>query len=253
MLAGIREILIISTPEALPLYRALLGDGSNIGVCFSYLEQAYPRGIAEAFLIGESFIGQDDVCLILGDNVFYGNRLSAILQSGAKDVDGAVIFGYYVVNPSDFGVIQWDATGSVVSLEEKPEKPKSNYAVPGLYFYDSSVVEIAKHVQMSTRGELEITSINQHYLESGKLRAIKLGRGIAWLDTGTHRALLNASNFVEAVQSRQGLYISCIEEVAYYQGFITKKELRQRANQLKTSEYGKYLFRIMELEGERNG
>lgn len=253
MLAGIRDILIISTPEALPLYEGLLGDGQEIGVQFTYKEQENPKGIAEAFIIGEEFVGQEDVCLILGDNIFYGNYLSSVLQKISKHVAGAVIFGYYVANPSDFGVVCWNSQGQVSSIEEKPQNPKSNFAIPGLYFYDCSVVEVAKHIQQSERGELEVTSINQHYLECGKLQAIRLGRGLAWLDTGTHASLLKASNFVEAIQMRQGLYISCIEEVAYKQGFIGKEQLSYRARQLQMTEYGQYLYRIIELEDAVNG
>ncbi len=246
LLSGIREILLISDPAALPLYKTLLGDGSFFGGELQYAVQDSPKGIAEAFIIGESFIGQDSVCLILGDNVFYGNSLSGILQNVAKDVQGAVIFGCYVANPRDFGVVEWGANGEIVSLEEKPRKPKSNYAVPGLYFYDNTVAGIAKQVKPSARGELEITDLNRLYLESNSLRAVKLGRGIAWLDTGTHSTLLKASNFVEAIQTRQGLYVSCVEEVAYYQGFITKDQLMRRAEKLKASEYGAYLKRIAE-------
>ncbi len=247
LLSGIREILLISDPMSLPLYKTLLGDGSFFGGELHYAAQESPKGIAEAFIIGESFIGQDDVCLILGDNVFYGNRLSEILQNVTKDVQGAVIFGCYVATPKAFGVVEWGTKGEIVSLEEKPQEPKSNYAVPGLYYYDNTVVDAAKQVKPSARGELEITDVNRLYLKNNRLKAVKLGRGIAWLDTGTHSALLKASNFVEAVQTRQGLYVSCVEEIAYYQGFITREQLLRRAEQLKASAYGAYLKRITEI------
>lgn len=247
LLAEIREILIISDPDSLPLYEKLLGDGSWLGVRFAYACQDQPRGLAEAFLIGEEFIGDDSVCLILGDNVFYGNDLSKLLLDAIHENLGATIFGYYVSNPSEFGVVEYDADGKVLSIEEKPAVPKSNYAVPGLYFYDNSVISIAKHVKPSARGELEITAVNNEYLARNQLRAIPMRRGMAWLDTGTHSSMLNAANFVEAVQSRQGLYISCIEEIAWHKGFISKKQLLERAKTLKNSDYGQYLEKIVRI------
>lgn len=245
LLAEIREILIISDPDSLPLYEKLLGDGSWLGVRFAYARQERPRGLAEAFLIGEEFIGGDSVCLILGDNVFYGNDLSKLLLSAIHENHGATIFGYYVSNPSEFGVVEYDADGKVLSIEEKPAVPKSNYAVPGLYFYDNSVISIAKQVKPSARGELEITAVNNEYLARNQLRVIPMRRGMAWLDTGTHSSMLNAANFVEAVQSRQGLYISCIEEIAWHKGFISKRQLLERAEALKNSDYGQYLEKIV--------
>lgn len=244
LLAEIREILIISDPEALPQYQRLLGDGSWLGVEFTYACQERPRGLAEAFLIGESFIGQDSVCLILGDNIFYGNDLSKMLLESVRENQGATIFGYYVSNPSEFGVVEYDAAGNVLSLEEKPAVPKSNYAVPGLYFYDNTVVSAAKTVQPSPRGELEITAVNNIYLRQGRLKVVTMRRGMAWLDTGTHSSMLNAANFVETVQTRQGLYISCVEEIAWYKGFITREQLLDRADALKNSDYGRYLWKI---------
>lgn len=245
LLAEIREILIISDPDSLPLYEKLLGDGSWLGVRFAYARQDRPRGLAEAFLIGEEFIGGDSVCLILGDNVFYGNDLSKLLLSAIHENHGATIFGYYVSNPSEFGVVEYDADGKVLSIEEKPAVPKSNYAVPGLYFYDNSVISIAKQVKPSARGELEITAVNNEYLARNQLRVIPMRRGMAWLDTGTHSSMLNAANFVEAVQSRQGLYISCIEEIAWHKGFISKRQLLERAEALRNSDYGQYLEKIV--------
>lgn len=245
LLAEIREILIISDPDSLPLYEKLLGDGSWLGVRLAYARQERPRGLAEAFLIGEEFIGGDSVCLILGDNVFYGNDLSKLLLSAIHENHGATIFGYYVSNPSEFGVVEYDADGKVLSIEEKPAVPKSNYAVPGLYFYDNSVISIAKQVKPSARGELEITAVNNEYLARNQLRVIPMRRGMAWLDTGTHSSMLNAANFVEAVQSRQGLYISCIEEIAWHKGFISKRQLLERAEALKNSDYGQYLEKIV--------
>lgn len=248
LLAEIREILIISDPEALPQYQRLLGDGSWLGVEFTYACQEQPRGLAEAFLIGESFIGRDSVCLILGDNIFYGNDLSKMLLESVRENQGATIFGYYVSNPSEFGVVEYDAAGNVLSLEEKPAVPKSNYAVPGLYFYDNTVVAAAKTVQPSPRGELEITAVNNIYLRQGRLKVAAMRRGMAWLDTGTHSSMLSAANFVETVQSRQGLYISCVEEIAWYKGFITRKQLLDRADALKSSDYGKYLWKIGHMD-----
>lgn len=244
MLAGIREILIISTPRDLPAFQELLGDGSQWGLHFEYAVQQAPNGLAEAFLIGEDFIGNDSVALILGDNIFYGQGLSHLLHRAAQLKEGAVIFGYNVPNPTDFGVVEFDAKGKVVSLEEKPAHPKSNYAVPGLYFYDNQVVSIAKQIQPSPRGELEITAVNNEYLRRGQLHVELLGRGMAWLDTGTHESLLEAAQFVSIVQKRQGLYISCVEEIAYRRKYISKEQLKQLAEPLKKTEYGKYLLKM---------
>jgi glucose-1-phosphate thymidylyltransferase len=244
LLAEIREILIISDPDSLALYEKLLGDGSWLGIKFTYACQNHPRGLADAFLIGERFIGSDSVCLILGDNIFYGNDLSKILLDAIRKNDGATVFGYYVSNPSEFGVVEYDTNGKVLSIEEKPAIPKSNYAVPGLYFYDNSVISIAKNIKPSARGELEITAVNNEYLAREQLKVIPMRRGMAWLDTGTHSSMLNAANFVEAVQSRQGLYISCIEEIAWHKGFISREQLLERAEVLKNSDYGQYLAKI---------
>ncbi len=241
MLAGIREILIISTPRDLPQYEDLLGDGSDLGIDISYAVQENPNGLAEAFIIGEEFIGEDNVALVLGDNIFYGHRFSEILERARSLEEGAVIFGYYVKNPQAFGVVEFDKDGKVLSLEEKPEHPKSNYVVPGLYFYDNQVVELAKKVKPSDRGELEITSLNEAYLNKGQLQVELLGRGMAWLDTGTHIGLLEATNFVEAVQKRQGFYIACLEEIAYNQGWISKEKILELAATLKKTDYGNYL------------
>ena len=241
MLAGIREILIISTPRDLPMYKELLGDGSELGISFQYKVQDEPNGLAEAFIIGEKFIGQDSVALVLGDNIFYGQNFSSILHRAASLKDGAVIFGYYVKDPKAFGVVEFDGAGKVLSIEEKPNDPKSNYAVPGLYFYDNAVVNIAKSVKPSNRGELEITSVNNEYLKRGKLKVELFGRGMAWLDTGTHSGLLEASNYVEAVQKRQGLFIACLEEIAYRLGYIDKEKLIELAAPLLKTEYGEYL------------
>lgn len=246
MLAGIQDILIISTPRDTEVFKELLGDGSQFGVRFSYVVQTAPRGLAEAFILGEEFIGNDNVCLVLGDNIFYGYRFTERLQAAVNRKDGATIFGYHVSNPKAFGVVDFDEDGNVLSIEEKPEHPKSNYAVPGLYFYDNKVVEIAKNVKPSARGELEITSVNNAYLEAGKLKVELFGRGMAWLDTGTHRAMLAAANFIEAVQTRQGLYVSCLEEIAYRNKFITKEQLLQQADRMKTTEYGQYLYQVAE-------
>lgn len=244
MLAGIREVLVISTPRDLPGFEELLGDGSALGMKFSYAVQPEPKGLAQAFIIGEEFIGDDNVCLVLGDNIFYGYGFSGRLAAAASRKEGATIFGYHVSNPSDFGVVEFDKDWNVLSIEEKPQEPKSNYAVPGLYFYDNSVVEIAKNVKPSARGELEITSVNNEYLNRKKLKVELFGRGMAWLDTGTHSAMLAAANFVETVQNRQGLYVSCIEEIAYRNGWINKDQLLEQAIKLGKSEYGQYLKKV---------
>ncbi len=244
MLAGIKDILIISTPRDLPLFKELLGDGSNLGINFQYEVQHEPNGLAEAFIIGEDFIGEDNVALILGDNIFYGHRFTEILERSASLEDGAIVFGYYTKNPEAFGVVEFDDDGNVLSIEEKPEHPKSNYVVPGLYFYDNEVVDIAKNVEPSKRGELEITSINEEYLKRGKLKVELLGRGMAWLDTGTHDSLLEASNYIETIQKRQGLYIACLEEIAYLKGYIGREDLLKQAESLKKTEYGQYLISL---------
>ncbi len=246
MLAKIREVLIISTPRDVKVFEELLGDGSQLGMEITYTVQEAPRGLAEAFILGEKFIGNDHVCLVLGDNIFYGYGFSERLQRAASHQDGATIFGYHVSNPKDFGVVDFDSDGNVLSIEEKPQNPKSNYAVPGLYFYDNNVVEIAKNVKPSARGELEITSVNNAYLEQGKLNVELFGRGMAWLDTGTHRAMLDAANFIEAVQTRQGLYVACLEEIAYRNGFIDKAQLLKQADRFQKTEYGQYLYQIAE-------
>ncbi len=248
MLAGIREILIISTPEDTPVYEKLLGDGKRIGITLSYKVQETPRGLADAFILGEDFIGEDSVCLILGDNVFYGLDMTSTLHAAMAQNTGATIFGYPVKDPRSFGVVEFDREGKVLSIEEKPEKPKSNYAVPGLYFYDNRVVEIAKQVQPSARGEIEITAVNNAYLALGELRVTLLGRGMAWLDTGTPEGMLKAAEFVEAVQDRQGFYVSCIEEIAWRRGFITKEQLHSLGEELKMTEYGQYLISLAEGE-----
>lgn len=244
MLAGIREVLIISTPRDVPMYKELLGDGSQLGMRFEYAIQDKPRGLADAFIVGEKFIGNDNVCLILGDNIFFGYNLSERLRKAAQTKEGATVFGYHVSNPKEFGIVEFDKDWNVISLEEKPKEPKSNYAVVGLYFYDNDVVEIAKNIEPSGRGELEITSVNNEYLRNKKLRVELFGRGMAWLDTGSHKNLLSAANFVETVQTRQGLYISCIEEIAYRNGFISRDQLLVQAEKLKTTEYGRYLFEV---------
>ena len=248
MLAGIREILIISTPRDLPLYEELLGDGSKLGVSFSFAVQEEPRGLAEAFIVGEEFIAGDNVALVLGDNIFHGHRFSEILQRAASLEEGAIIFGYYVRDPTAFGVVEFDEAGNVLSLEEKPEHPKSNYAIPGLYFYDSSVVEIAKKVQPSHRGELEITSVNEEYLKRKQLKVELLGRGMAWLDTGTHIGLLEASNYIEALQKRQGFFVACLEEIAFNNGWIDEETVLELAETLKKTEYGEYLVELVKGE-----
>ena len=246
MMAGIREILIISTPRDLPVFKELFGSGEQLGLRFEYAVQESPRGLADAFIIGDKFIGDDNVALVLGDNIFYGHRFSEILKNAVDRKKGATIFGYYVKNPQDYGVVEFDESGKAMSIEEKPLKPKSSYAVPGLYFYDNDVVEIAKSVKPSARGEIEITSVNNEYLSRGTLHVETLGRGFAWLDTGSHDALLDAADFVSAFQKRQGLYISCIEEIAYINGFITKEQLLKLAEPLLKTAYGKYLVDVAE-------
>ena len=244
MLAGIREILIISTPRDLPTFEELLGDGSQLGLEMHYAVQEYPRGLAEAFIIGADFIGNDSVAMVLGDNIFYGQSFSKVLKEAASRDKGATIFGYYVKDPKAYGVVEFDENGMAISIEEKPENPKSNYAVPGLYFYDNDVVEIAKNVKPSARGEIEITSINNEYLRRGTLHVETLGRGFAWLDTGSHDNLLEAANFVATFQKRQGMYVSCIEEIAYRRGFIDREQLLKLAEPLLKTEYGQYLVDI---------
>jgi glucose-1-phosphate thymidylyltransferase len=246
MLAGIREVLVISTPRDLPLFQELLGDGRDLGMAFSYAVQPVPRGLADAFIVGAEFIGRERVALILGDNIFYGQGFSGILQEAAALDSGAYIFGYYVKDPTSFGVVEFAPDGRALSLEEKPAHPKSNYAIPGLYFYDNQVVEIARQVQPSARGEIEITAVNQEYLQHGELQVKVFGRGMAWLDTGTHEGLLEASNFVAAVQKRQGFYISCIEEIAYRMGYINQKQLLKLAEPLMKSDYGVYLKSLLD-------
>ncbi|MBP3459993.1 MAG: glucose-1-phosphate thymidylyltransferase RfbA [Lachnospiraceae bacterium] len=247
MLAGISEVLIISTPRDLPVFEELLGSGEQLGMKFSYAVQEQPRGLADAFIIGADFIGDDSVALVLGDNIFYGQSFSRVLRQTVERINnekGATIFGYYVRDPREYGVVEFDENGKALSIEEKPEKPKSNYAVPGLYFYDNDVVEIAANVKPSARGEIEITSINNEYLRRGTLRVETMGRGFAWLDTGNHDSLLDASDFVAAFQKRQGLYISCIEEIAYKRGFIDKDQLLKLAEPLMKTNYGKYLVEV---------
>lgn len=246
MLAGIREILIISTPRDLPVFEALFGTGEQLGLHMSYAVQESPRGLADAFLVGEEFIGSDNVALVLGDNIFYGQSFSKVLQQAAGREKGATIFGYYVRDPREYGVVEFDESGRALSIEEKPEHPKSNYAVPGLYFYDNDVVEIAKNVKPSARGEIEITSVNNEYLRRGTLQVETLGRGFAWLDTGNHDSLLDAADFVSAFQKRQGLYISCIEEIAYKRGFINREQLIHLAQPLLKTAYGQYLMEVAE-------
>ena len=241
MLAGIREILIISTPRDLPLYEELLGNGSDLGISFSYAVQNEPRGLAEAFIVGEEFIGDDSVALVLGDNIFHGHRFSEILERAASLDEGAIIFGYYVRDPKAFGVVEFDDDGNVISVVEKPDDPKSNYVVPGLYFYDNRVIEIAKNVEPSDRGEIEITSVNEAYLNKKQLKVELLGRGMAWLDTGTHQGLLEASNFVEVVQKRQGFYIACLEEIAFRNGWINADAVLKLAKSHEKTDYGTYL------------
>lgn len=246
LLAGIREILIISTQDDIEDYKVLLGDGSKLGVSFHYKVQEKPRGLADAFIIGEDFIENDRVCLVLGDNVFYGQDLTKVLNDAKKKEAGATVFGYPVKDATSFGVVEFDEDYNVISLEEKPEKPKSNFAVPGLYFYDNQVVEIAKNIIPSERGELEITSVNNVYLEQGNLKVALLGRGMAWLDTGTPEGMLRAAEFVETVQSRQGFYIACLEEIAWRRGFIEKRKLYEIGESLKMTDYGKYILSLTE-------
>ena len=244
MLAGIREIMIISTPRDLPVFEELLGNGEQLGLHFEYAVQEQPRGLADAFIIGAEFIGTDSVALVLGDNIFYGQSFSSLLSNVADRKNGATIFGYYVRDPREYGVVAFDENGMAVSIEEKPQNPKSNYAVPGLYFYDNEVVEIAKNIKPSARGEIEITSINNAYLRRGTLHVEKMGRGFAWLDTGNHDSLLDAADFVSAFQKRQGLYISCIEEIAYKKRFISRNQLLKLAEPLMKTDYGKYLVEV---------
>lgn len=250
LLAGIREVLIISTPEDTPTYERLLGDGSEIGIRIEYKVQDSPRGLADAFILGEEFIGDDSVCLVLGDNVFYGQSFASVLGEAMENKTGATVFGYPVQDARAFGVVEFDKDFNVISIEEKPAHPKSNYAVPGLYFYDNRVVEIAKNVKPSARGEIEITAVNNAYLEMGELKVTLLGRGMAWLDTGTPAGMLKAAQFVETVQSTQGFYISCIEEIAWRRGFITTEQLRAIGDKLKMTDYGRYLLMISESNVE---
>lgn len=249
LLAGIREILVISTPDDLPMYEKLLGDGSRLGVKFSYKVQERPRGLADAFIVGEEFIGDDSVCLILGDNVFYGTNLSSVLWQAMENERGATIFGYPVHDPRAYGVVEFDKDFKVLSIEEKPQRPKSNYAVPGLYLYDNRVIDIAKHVKPSARGEIEITSINNAYLEMGELNVVLLKRGMAWLDTGSPKGMLQAAEFVGTIQERQGFYVSCIEEIAWRRGFINTQQLLELGEELYMTDYGQYLIEI--AKGER--
>lgn len=248
MLAGIRDILIISTPMDLPRFQDLLGDGSHIGLRLEYLEQKEPRGLAEAFIIGEDFIGEEPVALVLGDNIFYGHGLSNILRKAAQMKSGGLIFGYQVRDPERYGVVEFDDRGKVLGIEEKPSQPKSHYAVPGLYFYDASVVEVAKGLKPSARGELEITDVNNHYLKKGTLQVELMGRGFAWLDTGTHESLNQACNFIQAIQERQGVVVSCIEEIAYRMGYIDREQLRSLAGDLAQNRYGQYLLNLLREE-----
>ena len=246
MLASIRDILIISTPDAIDDYKNLFGDGQGIGLNINYAVQEQPRGLADAFIVGEKFIGNDSVCLILGDNVFYGQNMTLVLKEAILKNEGATIFGYPVNNPKEFGVVEFDKNGKVLSIEEKPKKPKSNYAVPGLYFYDNSVIEIAKSIKPSARGEIEITAVNNEYLKRGKLFVTLMGRGMTWLDTGTPKGMLQASEFVQTIQERQGFYISCIEEIAWRRGFISADQLLKLGKELGKTEYGEYLVSLAE-------
>lgn len=246
MLAGIRDILIISTERDIPLYRDLLGDGTQLGLTFSYQVQEKPRGLAEAFIVGEKFIGDENVALILGDNIFYGQHFSELLRQAVSTMDGATVFGYWVRDPRAYGVVEVDSRGNAVSIEEKPQAPRSHYAVPGLYFYDNKVIEIAHSITPSARGELEITDVNREYMKEGKLHVLVMGRGMAWLDAGTHDSLLEASTFIETIQKRQGLYVACIEEIAFRKGYITTTQLKSLANCLNNTEYGRYLNELAE-------
>jgi len=245
MLAGIKEILIISNPEWIPIYHRLLGDGEKLGMKFEYLIQKEPRGLADAFIVGEKFIGNDSVALILGDNIFYGSGFTRVLRNANNRKQGATIFGYYVKNPVEYGVVEFDDNSNVISLEEKPSKPKSHYAVPGLYFYDNTVIEKAKTLKPSARGEIEITDLNRIYLNEKKLKVELLGRGFAWLDTGSYDSLLQAANFVETIQKRQGIYIACLEEIAYNKGFISREDLQCIGFELNKTEYGKYILSLI--------
>ena len=248
LLAGIKEILVISTPEDIGMYEELLGDGSRIGISISYKIQPEPKGLAQAFILGEEFIGNDSVCLILGDNIFYGKDFTKLLKTAQEQLDGATIFGYTVKNPTAFGVVEFDENRNVISIEEKPEHPKSDYAIPGLYFYDNRVVEIAKNIKPSARGELEITAVNNEYLKLGKLKVKLMPRGMAWLDTGTPSGMIKASEFVQTVQDMQGFYISCIEEIAWRRGFIDNAQLKKLGEELKMTDYGQYLLSLLENE-----
>jgi len=250
MTAGIRDILIISTPHDLPNFKKLLGDGSQIGCNISYKEQKVPNGLAQAFVLGEEFIGNDKVALILGDNIFYGNNLEDLLMQSTEP-DGGIVFAYQVADPKRYGVVAFDENNIAYSIEEKPEKPKSSYAIPGLYFYDNSVIDIAKGLEPSARGEYEITDVNKSYLKQGKLKVMPLSRGVAWLDTGTHTSLMQAGQFIQVIEERQGLKVGCIEEVAYQQGFIDAKQLKKQAEKLKKGGYGKYLFKLLEWESQK--
>ena len=252
MLAGIREILIISTPEDLPLFKKLLGDGSQLGLVFSYKEQPRPEGLAQAFILGKSFVGKDSVCLILGDNIFYGHKLTEILQRAVNLEKGGLIFGYLVRDPQRYGVVEFDHQGQVLSIEEKPKKPKSDYAVPGLYFYDNDVINIASSLKPSARGELEITDVNLTYLSRGELRVELLGRGYAWLDTGTQEALQQAASYIQVIQERQGLKISCIEEISYRLGYIDRDDLKHLASEMLINEYGQYLLKLIDEDENNN-
>ncbi|MFT0545097.1 glucose-1-phosphate thymidylyltransferase RfbA [Allopusillimonas ginsengisoli] len=246
MLAGMREILLISTPEDLPAYQKLLGDGSQFGIQITYAEQPKPDGLAQAFVIGEDFIGNDNCCLILGDNIFYGQNFSANLKAASGREQGATVFGYHVSDPERFGVVEFDTSGRAISIEEKPARPKSNYAVTGLYFYDNRVVDIAKGIKPSARGELEITDINRFYLEDLSLNVEMLGRGFAWLDTGTHESLLEASHFVHTIEQRQGLKVACLEEIAFHQGWLSAARLAEQGERLKKTGYGQYLLKLLQ-------